>query len=76
MPVAIMAGRGDKIVDIGSQPQWLHALVTQSTLQLINGTGHMLHYENPGRVCETIEALCAAMRLDASLEQTVRQAAP
>ena len=76
MPVAIMAGRGDKIVDIGSQPQWLHALVTQSTLQLINGTGHMLHYENPGRVGETIEALCAAMRLDASIEQTVRQAAP
>jgi pimeloyl-ACP methyl ester carboxylesterase len=76
MPVAIMAGRGDKIVDIGPQPQWLHALVPQSTLQVINGTGHMLHHEYPERVGETVEALCAAMWLDASLEQTIRQAAP
>jgi pimeloyl-ACP methyl ester carboxylesterase len=76
MPVAIMAGRGDKIVDIGSQPQWLHALVPQSTLQIAEGTGHMLHHAFPEHVAETIEALCAAMRPDVSLEQTVRQAAP
>ena len=75
MPVAIMAGRGDKIVDIGSQPQWLHALVPQSTLQIAEGTGHMLHHAFPEQVAETIDALCAAMHPDASLEQTIRQVA-
>jgi pimeloyl-ACP methyl ester carboxylesterase len=76
MPVAIMAGRGDKIVDVGSQPQWLHALVPQSTLQIAEGTGHMLHHAFSEQVAETMEALCAAMHPDASLEQTLRQAAP
>jgi pimeloyl-ACP methyl ester carboxylesterase len=56
MPVAIMAGRGDKIVDI-PQPERLHANVPQSTLEVIEGTGHMLHYEFPERVAATVEAL-------------------
>jgi pimeloyl-ACP methyl ester carboxylesterase len=58
MPVAIMAGRGDRIVDIGPQPERLNALVPQSALQIVDGTGHMLHHEFPDQVAATIEALC------------------
>jgi pimeloyl-ACP methyl ester carboxylesterase len=59
MPVAIMAGRGDKIVDIKSQPMRLHKLIQQSNLEVIDGTGHMLHYAYPGEVVAKIETLCA-----------------
>ena len=59
MPVAIMAGRGDKIVDIEPQPMRLHELVRQSNLEIIDGTGHMLHYAYPEKVVAKIETLCA-----------------
>jgi pimeloyl-ACP methyl ester carboxylesterase len=43
MPVAILAGLEDRIVDIDRQSSRLHREVTQSTLHRIPGTGHMVH---------------------------------
>ena len=63
MPLAIMAGRGDKIVDIKSQPMRLHGVVQQSSLEVIDGTGHMLHYAYPEKVVAKIETLCARPEL-------------
>jgi pimeloyl-ACP methyl ester carboxylesterase len=63
IPVALMAGRGDTVVDIAPQPERLHGLVPQSTLQILDGTGHMLHYEFPDRVAATVEALCAEVEV-------------
>jgi pimeloyl-ACP methyl ester carboxylesterase len=65
MPVAIMAGRGDTVVEIAPQPERLHGLVPQSTLQILDGTGHMLHYEFPETVATTIEALAEQIRTPA-----------
>lgn len=62
MPVAIMAGRGDKIVDIAPQPERLHARLPQSSLQVIEGAGHMLHHAFPGKVAATVEALFEEVR--------------
>jgi pimeloyl-ACP methyl ester carboxylesterase len=59
MPVAIMAGRGDKIVEIEPHPMRLHGLVRQSTLEVIDGTGHMIHHAFPDKVAAAVEALCA-----------------
>jgi pimeloyl-ACP methyl ester carboxylesterase len=65
MPVAIMAGRGDTVVEIVPQPERLHGMVPQSTLQILDGTGHMLHYEFPETVATTIEALAEQIRTPA-----------
>jgi pimeloyl-ACP methyl ester carboxylesterase len=59
MPVAIMAGRGDKIVEIEPHPMRLHGLVRQSRLEVIDGTGHMIHHAFPDKVAAAVEALCA-----------------
>lgn len=57
LPVAIMAGTGDRIVDAESHSVWLHHRLPRSDLQLIPGAGHMIHYAVPGRVTETIARL-------------------
>ena len=59
MPVAIMAGRGDKIVEIEPHPMRLHGLVRQSRLEVVDGTGHMVHHAFPDKVAAAVEALCA-----------------
>lgn len=66
MPVAIMAGSGDTVVDVAPQPERLHALVPHSTLEVIDGTGHMLHYAFPDRVAATVEALFAETQQQAA----------
>jgi pimeloyl-ACP methyl ester carboxylesterase len=63
MPVAIMAGRGDKIVKIDPHPMRLHGLVRQSALEVIDGTGHMIHHAFPDKVAAAVEALCANREL-------------
>jgi pimeloyl-ACP methyl ester carboxylesterase len=59
MPISIMAGRGDKIVEIEPHPMRLHGLVRQSTLEVVDGTGHMIHHAFPDKVAAAVEALCA-----------------
>ena len=57
MPVTIMAGSDDKIVNVEKQAERLHATLPQSRLELMDGGGHMLHYLHPQRVAGEIEAL-------------------
>ena len=40
IPVAIMAGRGDKIIAISPHPRRLHATISVSTLQLMDAGAH------------------------------------
>jgi pimeloyl-ACP methyl ester carboxylesterase len=44
MPVTIIAGEDDGVVDVDSQSARLHAALPNSTLNVISGTGHMVHY--------------------------------
>lgn len=62
VPITIMAGRGDRIVDVGRHPERLHAVLPHSTLELLEGTGHMLHHAFPERVAAAIEALSAQVQ--------------
>jgi pimeloyl-ACP methyl ester carboxylesterase len=43
MPVSIIAGEEDRLIDIDKQSTRLHNEVTQSTLRRVPGVGHMVH---------------------------------
>lgn len=57
LPVTIMAGEDDKIVDVEKQAERLHAVLAQSRLDVLDGAGHMLHYLYPDKVAEATDAL-------------------
>ena len=56
MPVVIMAGTMDRIVDHRKHAVRLHQEIAQSALRLVPGVGHMLHYAVPEQVVDAIEA--------------------
>ena len=58
MPVAIVAGEEDRIVDIDSQSARLHAELPQSTFDSLPGVGHMVHQTGPERVMAAIDMAC------------------
>lgn len=55
LPVAIIAGGGDQIADVGRQSQRLHDELPNSTLVVVPGMGHMIHHLAPERVVEAVE---------------------
>ena len=59
LPVAIIAGEGDRIVDVETQSAGLHAELAQSTFQRVPGAGHMVHQTAPEIVLAAIEGLSA-----------------
>ena len=54
IPVVIMAGTKDGVVN-AKQPRRLHAQIPHSTLRVVPGVGHMLHYAVPEEVAEAVE---------------------
>ena len=72
MPVVIMAGAKDRVVNY-KQPRRLHAQLPHSILRLVPGVGHMLHYAVPEEVAEAIEE---AGGLTTMLHNTRRTSTP
>ncbi len=67
MPVAILVGAGDHLIDPASQSVRLHGDVRQSTLRVISPGGHMLHHTAPDAVMAAIDEVAALAPLpDAS----------
>ena len=60
MPVVIMAGKDDRIVDFAQQPGRLNDVLPGAVLLPLNGAGHMLHHTAPDRVLEGIDLAAAA----------------
>jgi pimeloyl-ACP methyl ester carboxylesterase len=56
LPVTIVAGRGDRIVDPALQSERLHQDLPGSRLTLIDGAGHMVHQTAPGEVIAALRA--------------------
>ncbi len=54
MPVAIIAGAADRIVDIKHQSARLHDEIAQSTLDTVADVGHMVHQTATDRVMSAI----------------------
>lgn len=60
MPVSILTGDADRIVDAQQQSIRLHGEIVQSDLRLAPGVGHMLHYLAPQRIMAAIDAAASA----------------
>jgi pimeloyl-ACP methyl ester carboxylesterase len=54
VPVTILAGTGDEIVDTTAQSQRLHGEIAGSRLELVAGAGHMVHHSGADAVVATI----------------------
>jgi pimeloyl-ACP methyl ester carboxylesterase len=54
MPILIMAGTGDRLVDFASQSGRLDEVLAKSTLVPFEGAGHMIHHSAPEKVVDGI----------------------
>ena len=57
MPIALIAGSGDRIIDASEHTLRLHDAIGHSELVLEDGCGHMPHYADPARVMAAVERL-------------------
>ena len=62
LPVAIVAGADDQIVDPEAHSVCLHGELPGSTLRLVPGEGHMVHHGGAGVVADAVEGVASAAR--------------
>jgi pimeloyl-ACP methyl ester carboxylesterase len=55
MPVVIIAGAEDRLIDSAEQSRRLRRTIAQSTFRLVPGAGHMVHQTNPSAVMSAID---------------------
>jgi pimeloyl-ACP methyl ester carboxylesterase len=60
MPVVIIAGEEDKLIDIDSQSARLHSDVSQSTFHRLAGNGHMIQHTATDQVMSAIREVAGA----------------
>jgi len=60
MPLVIIAGDDDRLIEIDNQSARLHDDVTQSTFHRLRGVGHMVHQTAPAAVMSAIDEAAAA----------------
>ena len=65
LPVAIMAGIEDRVVQPQRQAAVLHREIPQSTIRLLPGVGHMLHYAAPEEVADAVQRIAGHRSLAA-----------
>ena len=62
MPVAIIAGEDDRLIDIDAQSARLHRDIGQSRLHRVPGTGHMVHQTATSQVMSAIDEVAQVAR--------------
>lgn len=62
LPVAIVAGAEDRLVEVGRQSVRLHGEVPGSRLRVVPAEGHMVHHGAAGVVADEIEIVAAGQR--------------
>lgn len=60
VPIAILAGDGDRMVSTPDQSARLHADIAQSRLRVFPGVGHMVHHIEPRGVFDAILDIAGA----------------
>ena len=60
MPVALVAGLGDKLISPKKNSARLHGDIAQSKLAMPDGAGHMLHYNKIEAIVDAISGLTAS----------------
>ena len=63
LPVVIMAGSDDQVVDVGRHAVRLREQIPHSELRLVPGAGHMVHHAVPGQVAEMVAAVANGHRI-------------
>jgi pimeloyl-ACP methyl ester carboxylesterase len=76
MPVTVMAGTGDRIVDTARQSGHLDKVLQRSVLLSLPGVGHMIHHTAPEQVVTAIERAAGGAALAVSATQPVRSVSP
>jgi pimeloyl-ACP methyl ester carboxylesterase len=74
MPLVIISGDDDRLVDIEDQSARLHEAVAQSTFRRVRGAGHMVHQTSPTAVMSAIDEAAAAGVLPKPVEDLPRAA--
>ena len=59
MPVAIIAGDKDRLIDVDEQSGRLHTNISQSTFHRIAATGHMIHQSATSLVMSAIDEVAS-----------------
>jgi pimeloyl-ACP methyl ester carboxylesterase len=59
MPVAVIAGTQDKVVDFGHNAERLGERLPHGELHLQLGVGHMTHYAHPDKVLAAVDSIAA-----------------
>ena len=60
MPVVILAGEEDRLIDIDEQSARLHSELPNSTIHRVPGAGHMVHQTAPDAVMAAIDGAASA----------------
>ncbi|TGQ50747.1 alpha/beta fold hydrolase, partial [Mesorhizobium sp. M4B.F.Ca.ET.211.01.1.1] len=70
----VIQGEQDEIVDPQAHSVRLHQAIPQSSLVIVQGAGHMVHYAADGQIVDAVDAMaerhgcrgqCLAVRIDA-----------
>jgi pimeloyl-ACP methyl ester carboxylesterase len=64
MPIVILAGEEDRLINIETQSARLHLELPSSTLHRVAGAGHMVHQTAPHAVMTAIEQAASAAAAD------------
>src|SRR4051794_29733712 len=70
MPVVILTGGDDQIVDVGRQSRRLHEEIPQSELIVVPGLGHMVHHLAPDAVIKAIDRAAELANVASPAQQT------
>lgn len=70
VPVAILAGDADAVVDTAAQSARLHAEMPGSSFKLLPGKGHMIHYSNRRDVARAVDEIMDTTQIRA--RKTIR----
>ncbi len=62
MPVIIVAGEDDRLIEIDEQSGRLHREIQHSVFHRVRGAGHMVHQSAPDRVMAAIDSAVDRMR--------------
>jgi pimeloyl-ACP methyl ester carboxylesterase len=60
MPVAVVTGSGDRLVDPRRHAFRLREELPNATLHVVEGAGHMVHYEAPDLVARAVDEVVRA----------------
>ena len=73
MPVSIIAGEEDRLIDTDTQSHRLHGNITQSKFHHVSGAGHMVHQTATGSVMAAISQVSKDIPSEPHANATVQE---